>query len=1239
MKNKVYSSLWKDIFRTIKKTWTRFLAIAAMTGLSAMVFIGLSSGVPNLRAMIVDKAQVHNMHDIKISSFTGIRPEDRVLLEGLDDENKIEYFKSENFDVLDDEYSIKLFTLTEEIDTYEITQGRLPEADNEIALDSLHMEDKGNNIGQTISFENKKGDNDENLLKEETFEIVGYVDSIEYIENSRAGNGETADYFAVVSDQTIVKEYPDAAIMQIADLDGLKIESNAYQEKATEKVEEIKDLFEGRPVKVEQEIIDQANQEIADAEKEIADGKQELEDARLELENARLELEDARQELEDGAQEIADARQEIAQGQATLDREIADARQEIADGQAQLDEAKVELEQARLDYQAGLDAYNEQGGAGYQQLVDSKAQLDQALEEIELGQAEYDAGVLEYNNGIASVEAGQDQLDQGRAQAEAGLEEIQVQRTNLQEQLSQLQASQEEVQLGLDQVEEGIRQAEMNLPEGTDPNTIPEIVALYEQRDQLQANLDEITTGIDQVRVGLTELETQEDQVNESLEVINQEQISLNTSIEILAETKDQLDQAKAQLDQARLQYDQGLAEYNKGLAAYESETGGAKEELDAALAQIEAGQAEIDQNQADLDQALATLNSEQEVGQKELNDARQEISDAQATYQQGQVDYEEGMQKYLDGLREFEEEEPGALQDIANAEEEIADVKQDLEELRIPLYRVEGKYDDQTFFAYISQADSLNNLSIIFTAMFYLVAILVTLTTILRMVEMERTQIGTMKALGYSRRTILIKYLFYGLSATIIGVILGVLIGHYLLMPPVINAYVSASNMENNPMIFKWTNVIIITIVSLGLIGFTIVAAIGKNMQENAASLMRPKPPKKAKRIFMEKIPFLWSKLSFLNKVSFRNVMRHKVRMLMTILGVAGSFGLIAMAFGLQGSITRVGDKQFNQVYQYDAQVIYDDSADDFEDLKLMLDSDASDYMPVIMDQASMKNKDGMNESLTLVATDNNGEIHDYINLHQRGDDQIFEIVDDKIIISEKLSTSMDVEVGDRLNFIDSYGKQVALEISGITEQYFGHQVYMNTETYSNHVNNNQEFNTYLVKFDNLTDDQIDNYGANLSDLDATVSYIPMMDLEDTLDSIGDSLRVVIVLVIGVSALLTFIVLYNLTNINISERIREIATIEVLGFRPGEVASYIFKENYILTFIGMLVGIVFAKIMHLVIVYSLSPGAFLFDPYLNPWSYLLAALLVLFFTILVMLSAKKTIQNIDMVEALKGVE
>ncbi|EHR32042.1 hypothetical protein HMPREF9709_01656 [Helcococcus kunzii ATCC 51366] len=1158
MKNFFKSALWKDSIKTIKNSLSRFLAIIAMTGLSAAIFIGLQSGVPNLKKVILDKAKDHKMHDIKVSSYTGIRDKDKEIIKNIPGYSNAEYVEKNIFNVKEEEYSVMLFSKTQNIDINVVKKGRMPKKDNEIALDYQHFEKYGDKIGSKISFENEE-ENGRKLLNVEEFTIVGYVDSIEYINNTRTG-GTEGNYFGTVLNEAMNKKYPDLALINIDYKNNYDYSSDEFKLKETKKVDEITKFFDKRPEEVKQEIKKEADDEIADARKELDKGKKEISDGQKELDDAKKEIEDAKKEIVKGQKELDDSKVELENGLAeiTKNKETIDTTLKNLDTEENnLNNKKAELSNKKASLEQNLQSVNDG--------------IDTIKSKIPLGMTREFAEKLGNQELIAAF----DKLDE-------------------------LEAKKKEIEQGLQQINQGLEEISQGFTK------------ISQTREDLDNKLKLLASEEKKIYESKPQLDQAKKELDKAKQDIQAKQNELNASKKILQETeasgKAELDKAKSKLDAAEANYNKGLKEYQDGLDKYQSgleEFNSSKEKYNKSLADYKKGQEEY------------------QKGLKELEDAR--------------AKYQDGLKEYEDGKKEFETKSKDANKKIKDAEKDIKDTETRLASLDVPAYGIQGKYGHVGFYTFVDQATSLNYMSYIFSTLFYLVAILVTLTTILRMVENERSQIGTLKALGYSKNNILLKYLSYGLTAALIGSILGIFVGRYVLMPPIVRAYTSFTNLEISSFVFEIDKGIIIVIATLSLIGLTVYFTVHKSLRENAASLMRPKPPKKAKRTIFERIPFIWNKLSFLNKVSLRNIFRNKIRMLITIIGVAGSFGLMAMGFGIQTSIKNVAPKQFGEIYNYDAQVIYNDQADDFDDFNKYIKKKTNKYTNLIYEQASVKTPEGFNEQLTVMASDK--DISEFITLRNRKSKKDRKLEDGKVIISEKLSKNQELKVGDDLVFKDKDGIEHKIEISAITEQYFNHVAYMSDKTYKNIVDEKAEPNAYLLKLKETDDKSVNEMRKELSDYDASSAFIPIIDLRDTLNDLSDSLNVVIVLVIGVSAMLALVVLYNLTDINISERIREISTIKVLGFRPNEVVSYIFKENILLTVIGIFFGYFVAKIMHGIIVYYLSPGAFQFDPQMMVLNFVYATLLTILFTLIVMILSKRNMDKIDMVESLKSVE
>lgn len=1381
------TSLLKDTFRTIKKSFGRFLAIILMVALSTMVFIGLQMVLPNMKASLVNRLRDHNIHDIRIRSYAGIRPDDLKIINDLAGDKRVEFAKEETFKVNDKDFTLSLKSTGKTIDVFTVRKGRLPNKSSEILLDSKILEDKGDMIGQKISLKNKKDERDKNLLTNTEFTVVGYGDSVDYINLTRGGfDTAGADYFAMVLDDVIDKKYPDYALIKYLNKSKLDITSDEYKAMENDKVDEIKERFKNRPDEIKAEITKEANEEIADGKKkiadgkkELADGKKELDDAKKELDDAKIKLDDGKKELDDNEKKLNDAKSKLDDGKKQIssnDKKLAEAKIKLDNGKKKLDDSgkklsdsKKKLDESKLQLDKGkkqIDLNEEKLASGKKELDQgkdklseskkdldqAKSTLDQSKKDLDAGKKKYEEGLKQYEKNLENYQVNKKAFDDNMNKVQDGLKavangknQIAIKEKELKEAKDQLTSKKEmlgqaikdlkeklagqsenglkdklsQINLAITDLDSKIEELNteiLNLekalenPDLTDSEksdlqakkTKAEMelkgletmkTTLIEEKSQVEdgikafASLNDLEKNMAEIEAGLERVKASEDQIisskkdledkekllNESLKKLNEEKPKLEAGKTQLDEAKKKLDDSKKELDQGQKAYDEGLNTYKAGLLQYkqgEQDLKDAQDKYDDGIKKLNKAKSDYEAGLSKYTSGLQSYNEgykkysdakkSYEDGLKEYNDGLAKLEKAKKDYEKGLKEYREGLIKlnngkkeyeeslkkyndgkkeYEDGKKEYDDKSKDAWEKIRDAEAKVKDVEDELEAINIPAHKIEGIYDNLSFSIYIDEIKSLNTISYIFTAMFYLVAILVTLTTILRMLDTERTQIGTLKALGYGPFDIMTKYMIYGVLAAILGSLLGIAVGHYILLPPIINAYLSPTNLKIVTSILEYDKPIYITITSILIVGMTVYFSIHKKLKEAPAQLMRPEPPKKTKRVLVERIPFIWKRLSFLNKVSIRNIFLHKIRMIMLIIGVAGSFGLIAMAFGIQSSIGSVAPRQFGDLYKYDGQVIYNEKAKDIDDLKKKIRERSKDNMDVIMDLGTFTNAQNFDEDVKILAIDDYDRFKNFINIRDRVSKNAYKPEDGKLIINEKLSMVLNKEVGDKFSFKDSNGKLHELEIQAIAEQYFGHTAYMTEKTFKDLIKKDQKANSNLVILKDNSTDGMSLFQSEIMEYNSGISFLPTADMQTSLKNISDSLNFVILVIVAVAALLTFVVLYNLTNINISERVREISTIKVLGFRTNEVSSYIFKENYFLTLVGILVGMGVGKGMHSIIIFYLSSGSVLFDPYMPPTTYLWASLLVIAFLIVVLVLERNEIRKIDMVEALKAVD
>jgi len=537
------------------------------------------------------------------------------------------------------------------------------------------------------------------------------------------------------------------------------------------------------------------------------------------------------------------------------------------------------------------------------------------------------------------------------------------------------------------------------------------------------------------------------------------------------------------------------------------------------------------------------------------------------------------------------------------------------------------------------SDVDIVNNIAKVFPLFFFMVAALVCITTMNRMVEEQRTQIGTLKALGYSNTSIISKYIFYSGSAAIIGAVSGFIVGTYI-FPVVIWEVYRIMYSFNNDMVYVFNTtlaVISLIVALLCSIGATVFSCYHE-LTSVAAELMRPKAPKNGKRIFLEYVPFIWKRLKFLYKVSIRNVLRYKKRFFMMILGISGCTALLVAGFGIKDSISNLVPKQYGDVHVYDITVTFalpiDDSLRESLDTEL---KDIADLYALTHEESVTLEKNDTIKDLSLIVFEDWNNADSFINLHSLKGAAIDCKEPGTAVITHHTADKLDISVGDTITIKDNDYNSLTVKVSGIAENYIDNYVFVSASTYELLLDKDIEYRNAYV---NLKDkNSFDESTARISSIPYVLSASNNQLFINRFDNMISSLDYIVILVIICAAALAFIVLYNLTNINITERIREIATIKVLGFYSHETSAYVFRENIVLTALGALVGLLLGKFLHAFIMYNIDLETVVFEIYVSLRSYLISFLLTFVFSMLVNQFMKLKIKNINMAESLKSIE
>lgn len=879
-----------------------------------------------------------------------------------------------------------------------------------------------------------------------------------------------------------------------------------------------------------------------------------------------------------------------------------------ADAQATLDEKRAEYEQKKADALAQLDD-------GQATLDDSKVQLDSAVAELESAKA--------------TIAQSESQLASGRAQYESGVAELADQRSQAQAALAQAQAS----------IDEGRAQYRTAM----------------QKREMLNNKLDETQKGLDRVNDGLTQVAARIDQAQQAIDGLQAQIDALNPADPTYEETKakkaaleQQLAQAKAalsQLQQQQAQLESQKTEIEAGIAQIDTETAGVPEQLAAGEQELAAQKAAANQGfasgQASLDAAAAQLAQ----GQAQLDEGRAQLKS-------GQAEYTDGLSQWENGAAELADKRAQADAEFADAEAQLADAQAEVDDIATmdaDVYALDLKKNIGAE-SFRSDAGRIDQIAQVFPLLFFLVAALVSLTTMTRMVDEERVLIGTFKALGYSNGCIASKYLVYAMVASGVGSIVGIVLLSQFLPWFIMNAYAIIYVVPCRPTPIDPALFLLAAGLSVGItVAATLFAAMA-TLREKPAALMLPRAPKAGKRILLERIRSLWSRMSFSWKVTARNLFRYKRRFFMAIIGIAGCTGLLLTGLGLQNAINDIIDKQYGELYHYNAIVRMDSDVADVEKNAVAERVEADSEGPkawVLTENKIVRTpgaSDDIDQRVELNVPQDTQEFGNFNTLRTRVGHKPLAIDEEGVLISEKLATKLGVSVGDSIAIYDedaignAMGEGREVRVSGIMENYVAQYVLMSPALYESTMGEAPSYATLLANVAE-GDDVREVFSDDVLAMDGvkTVTYN-----DETINSYRSMLKsvdsVVVVLVVA-AALLAFVVLYNLTNINITERVREIATLKVLGFTPHEVNAYIYRETMLLSLIGAFVGLFLGIAMEGYVVITAEVDQVMFGREIHTLSFIIAFALTMLFSVIVTLAMKFKLKKIDMVESLKSVD
>ena len=823
--------------------------------------------------------------------------------------------------------------------------------------------------------------------------------------------------------------------------------------------------------------------------------------------------------------------------------------------------------------------------ARYQSLIDTaNAELAEAEQTFESEKADAEKQ-------LADAQA---EIDSGRKELEDGKQALETNRRQVNNQLSEAKKQIEDAEKQIQESEQLLQQQETQAQEG--------IVQLETAKQEQQANLSKLETGITQIEENIAKIEEQLKQ-----EGITEEQKAvLQAQKEALTEQQKEAETQKQTLQTAITQIET---------------------QIQSIQTELETGKTQLEQSKKTLQTSRAQYETNQAKAQRELSEAQKEIENAE-------VELQEGEQTLAEKQAEFNTK-------IAEAEGELIDAREKIAEIERPTWYILDRNSNSGYSSFIKDTENIENLGRVFPIVFFVIATLISLTSMTRMVEEQRVQIGTLKALGYNKFQIASKYILYASLACIIGGILGMMVGFYLLPNIIWSMYSMMYTITNFVITFNWYYAIMgLGLASICIIGATALTTV-QTLKQTPAELMRPKAPKPGKRVLLERIPFIWKRLNFSRKVTIRNIFRYKKRFFMTIIGIAGCTALILTGFGIKDAISALLPDQYEKVFHYDMQVSLKNALTEEQIAELIQTIKEKQGVTQVVETymaGGTLHKDSDQEDIQIIVPSSEEELEKVISLNDVATEEKVTLPEDKIVITDKVVELIGAKVGDTVTLRNSEDEEVQVEVAQIVENYISHYVYMSKQMYES-LYGSYETNVLFLQYEGLSEEQENTLSKELLAESGVSSTIFISSIQAVMEDMMYSLNYVVVVLIVSAGLLAFVVLYNLANVNISERVRELATIKVLGFYDKEVYQYISRETVILTAIGILLGLAGGYFLSYFIMGTCEIDMLRFTKDILPQSYVFAALITIAFTIIVNIVTYFALKKIDMIESLKSIE
>lgn len=865
-------------------------------------------------------------------------------------------------------------------------------------------------------------------------------------------------------------------------------------------------------------------------------------------------------------------------------KEIEDGERKLQDAQKEIDDGKLQISDGKNQYEEAVEKYNQEIRDGELKLIEGEKQLIN-------GQNELDKQKEQFLNGENQLKNAKDELDNAKQEfLNQGIDPTQDTK-EYENQIDSLKM----LITTYNTLSNDIKETASNIKDGDKIRN--------EKIQYWKGVISNPGLGLDNLSSLVSNLEKNPNDISIAFSISN----AIDGASKIVGENKFKLETLVS-----------GITKYQQGITAYEEQVkvfNEGKIKLEEAQKQLNKGQEDIIKGKTDLEEG-------KKQGKLELDKAKNDLLDSEKKLLDGEKEIAENREKLIDGRKELDKE------------------KEKLNDLDDSKYYFFNREDNPGYTTYKGSIDSLDKIALVFPVFFFLVAALICLTTMTRMVEENRVEIGTLKALGYTDLEISRKFVVYAALASILGSILGIVIGSSVLPYIVSKAYSSSFTLPNINIYFYPSYIIQSLVASIVCtVGAALIVLKGELM-DSPSNLMRIKAPKVGKKILLERITPLWERLNFNQKVTFRNLFRYKQRMLMTILGISGCMAMLVAGLALEKSNSSIMDIQFGKLIKYDAMIIFNDKNIEKEDedynesLNNLKGYESS--LNIYQDSVTFSKKGVSKQTATMYVPENINELNKYILLNDRESDNEFKLSNNGVIINEKLAKLLDASVGDNIVVTDSDNNNHEVKVDNIVENYAGHYIYLSPEYYKDIFKNAPIYNAQLLKLNSDREDD-DKVSTTLMDNDKVINVTLASKMKKLSESAD--LGLVMIVIIVASGSLAFVVLYNLININVSERIREISTIKVLGFYDSEVAMYIFRENIILTILGILLGSFLGKILYVFLVSTAEMDNMMMIPTVDMSGYIISSLITMFFALLVMIMMHIKLKKVNMVDALKSIE